>query len=356
MTEFHVEVVRVGKIEPHPNADSLSLTTVHSGYPVIIRTGDFAEGDLAVYVPVDAVCPDRPEWEFLGPGLRNHRIKARRLRGIFSMGLLHKAPDGANEGDDVAEVLGMRRYEDVVDEQNQYRGASRTDGLEVPAPRLARLPGVYDIEGYRKYGASMFGPDVEVVVHEKIHGQNFRAVHDGERLHVGSRTRWLSTDPETNTWAKVAQRYGLAEKLAHVPGLVVYGESYGNNADMPYGVRRAEAGDALAVFDVYDSTMGRWLNHNAVEAFCVEFGLPHVPRLARGRFGDLESSLLAMAEGKSTIPGADHVREGWVIKPTLERWDQRIGRVVLKLHGEAFLTRKEGRPSRGVREAKGEAA
>ena len=340
MTEFHVEVVRIGKVEKHPNADSLSIVTVHSGYPVIFRTDDFREGDLAVYVPVDAVCPDRPEWEFLGPGLRNHRIGARRLRGIFSMGLLHKAPEGAVEGENVAAALGIRRYEDVIEEQNQYKGVSHTDGLEVPAPRLACMPRVYDIEGYRRFGASTFSPDEEVVVHEKVHGQNMRAAHDGERLHVGSRTRWLVTDPSTNTWANVAVRYGLAEKLANVPGLVVYGEAYGNNSDMPYGVKRSETGDALAVFDVFDSTTGRWLDHDAVEVFCVERGLPHVPRLARGRFADIEPSLLAMAEGKSTIPGADHVREGWVIKPTSERWDPRIGRVVLKLHGEGYLTRK----------------
>lgn len=41
---------------------------------------------------------------------------------------------------------------------------------------------------------------------------------------------------------------------------------------------------------------------------------------------------------------ADHVREGMVVKPVHERFDDRIGRVVLKLHGEGYLTRKEGSP------------
>lgn len=30
MSEFHVEVVRVGKVEKHPNADSLSITKVYA--------------------------------------------------------------------------------------------------------------------------------------------------------------------------------------------------------------------------------------------------------------------------------------------------------------------------------------
>lgn len=34
MTEFHVEVVRIGSIEKHPGADTLSVTNIHGGYPV----------------------------------------------------------------------------------------------------------------------------------------------------------------------------------------------------------------------------------------------------------------------------------------------------------------------------------
>ena len=338
MSEFHVEVVRIGAVYSHPNADQLSLTTIHGGYPVCFRTGDYAEGDLAVYVPVDAVAPDLPEWEFLGAGLRNHRIRAKKLRGIFSMGLLSKAPEGATEGDDLAAALDFRRYEDVVGESNQYKGASRTDGLEVPAPKLARMPGVYDIEGFRKYGRTTFAEDELVVVTEKIHGQNARFVHDGERLHVGSRTRWLSTDPETNTWAKVAQRYDLAGKLAAYPGLVFFGESYGNNSDMPYGIERFKTGDALAIFDIFDSATGCWLHAEDCAEVCAVVDLPMVPTLAGGRFGDLAESLPALAEGPSTLAG--HVREGWVIKPVVERWDSRLGRVILKFVGESFHMRK----------------
>lgn len=348
MSEFHVEVVRIGAVYSHPNADQLSLTKIHGGYPVCFRTGDYQEGGLAVYIPVDAVAPDLPEWEFLGAGLRNHRIRAKKLRGIFSMGLLSKAPDGAAEGDDLAEALGFRRYEDVVGESTEYRGVSKSDGLEVPAPKLARMPGVYDIEGFRKYGRTTFAEDEQVIVTEKIHGQNARFVHDGERLHVGSRTRWLSTDPDTNTWAKVAQRYDLAEKLKAFPGLVFFGESYGNNSDMPYGVERFKTGDALAVFDIFDSNEGLWLDADIVAATCEAIGLPTVPVLAKGRFGDLGESLPGLAEGPSTLAG--HVREGWVIKPAVERWDSRLGRVILKMHGESFLCRKEGKPSQGVRD------
>jgi hypothetical protein len=158
-------------------------------------------------------------------------------------------------------------------------------------------------------------------------------------LHVGSRTRWLSTDPDTNTWARVAKRYELAGRLGMAADLVFFGESYGNNADMRYGVEPAKTGDALAIFDIWNSNFGRWLDHYETVDVCKALGLPMAPRLASGSFGSLKGDLLAMAEGPTTIGGAKHVREGWVIKPVVERRD-RIGRAILKLHGEGYLTRK----------------
>jgi hypothetical protein len=56
MSELHAPVVRIGKVGKHPNADTLSITQA-GGFPVIFRTGDFKEGDLAVYVPIDSLLP-----------------------------------------------------------------------------------------------------------------------------------------------------------------------------------------------------------------------------------------------------------------------------------------------------------
>ena len=57
MSEFHVAVTRLEKINKHPNADMLEITEVYGGYPCIIKAGTFNEGDLATYIPVDALVP-----------------------------------------------------------------------------------------------------------------------------------------------------------------------------------------------------------------------------------------------------------------------------------------------------------
>jgi tRNA-binding EMAP/Myf-like protein len=141
MSEFKVEVVRVGPIRKHPNADTLSITDVHGGYPCIIRTGEFREGGLAVYVPITAVVPaDDERWAFLGA---HREIEAKRLRGVFSMGLLTKADPSWELGRDVAAELRIVRAE----------APEPTEGNEAD-PGL--LPVYTDIPALRAFGDVLF--------------------------------------------------------------------------------------------------------------------------------------------------------------------------------------------------------
>lgn len=378
MTEFHVEVVRIGAVEKHPNADTLSITHVHGGYPVIFRTGDYVEGDLVVYVPVDSIVPDTHEWAWLAPagsGLRDkdRRIKAKRLRGIFSMGLFTKAPPHAKEGEDVANLLGIMKYEPDAEVASsppkpQPRPKRRPgvigffkwlvwtfrfyflkpEGWTKPleAPRLKYLPGVYDIEPFRKYGRSWFEPGEIVVITEKIHGQNASFVHDGKKLHIKSRTRWRRNDPteSENTWARVAKKYDLENRLAEYPGIVLFGETYGNNGDMAYGVNRQAEGDEFVAFDAWDSDEGRWLDWREFVSLCDKLDVPRAPVMANIAWSeDQYEALLPLAEGHSWLAnknGTEHIREGFVIKPWRERKVNGGQRVILKMAGESYLTRK----------------
>lgn len=353
MTEFRVEAVRIGPIEKHPNADTLSITQVLGGYPCIIKTGDFAEGEIAAYVPVDALVPvSRPEFQFLAGDANADgfaRIKARRLRQIFSMGLLVKAPAGVNEGDDCQALLGVDKWLPPAErehEPNQPRAKKqpsvfvrvwtwflRAIGMAPPEP--PKVP-IYDIEGWRKY-KGLFECCEEVSITEKIHGANCRYTHDGKRLWIGSRTTWKKAPP--SIWHTVAEMYKLDAILQQYPGAVLFGEVYGNVQDLKYGKGN---GVDFAAFDLMwiDNRTGerRYQNTDDFRRFCMSHMIPMVPELYRGPW---RPELVSLAEGKTTIPGANHVREGIVIKPTRERIDPHFGRVILKLAGEGYLTRKE---------------
>lgn len=170
MTDFHVEIVRLGKIEKHPNADALDITFVHgeTGYPCIIKKDSFNEGDLAVYIPVDTTLPDRPEFAFLDPKDRR-RLKAKKLRGFFSMGLVIPIPpDLADvvEGEDVAERLGITKYEPKV---SSGAHSKILGGDCEPDPEHFTFHRYTDIEPLRR-NARVLTEGEEVVLTEKTHG------------------------------------------------------------------------------------------------------------------------------------------------------------------------------------------
>ena len=313
-SERQVSVVRIGPIERHPNADRLSITRIHGGYPVIIRSDEFREGDHAVYLPVDSVVPDEPRWAFLKD---QRRIRARRLRGVFSMGLLARAEPGWTEGQSVGGLLGITHHEPIVEHPEED---------ETGPPQI---PTYTDVEPLRRW-PDVLRPDEEVVVTEKIHGTNGRFAWLDGRLWCGSRTRFKATG--ASQWWRVARDLGLAERLAEHPGLVLYGEVYGRVQELRYGL-----GDGVrfAVFDALDLSTGRYLDHDRLVERVDALGLPRVPLLYRGPWRELPAGL---AEGATTL-GGEHVREGFVVRPVMERFDDRVGRVILKLHGEGYLTR-----------------
>jgi RNA ligase (TIGR02306 family) len=326
MSTFSVPVVRVGAVSRHPNADTLSLTEVR-GCPVVLRTGSFVEGDLAVYVPVDAVVDTTvPELAFLAAdGKVSIRIRAKRLRGTFSMGLLIPAPAGAAEGDDLAERLRITKWEEPE--------PVSMAGEQAKAPSL--LVPTYELEAWRGYGPVLFDAGEEVVVTEKLHGTNGRFVVDAAGvLHVGSHRTWKQVEG-TTVWARVAEQYGLREKLARHPGLIFYGEVYGSGVqDMTYG--HANGRLSLAFFDVFDSRTGDYLSHGAAEALLDELALPTVPVLYRG---PLDVALLSRLAEEDSVHGG--IREGVVVRPVIERVSMAV-RCTLKVVSERYLLRKGG--------------
>jgi len=323
MSEFHVTVVELGKIGKHPNGDNLEITTVLGGYPVIMRKGDFQTGDKAIYIPVDAMVPAKdPRFSFLTDDELKLwvRVKAKKLRGIFSMGLLIKAEPGMEVGQNVQELLGIKKYEPPEE-------GAHTGGENEKDPGF--LPSYTDIEGLRKY-KNLLTVGEEVVLTEKIHGANARFVFRDGRLWCGSHHQ-IKKEDQANLWWRAAKQYQLDTKLQACEETVLYGEVYGQ-VQKGFGYDISPGLIGLRIFDAYDPTQGKYLDWSDLEKLCTTLALPMVPMLYKGPW-NLE--LIALAEGKTTL--ASHVREGFVVKPTKERWDQHIGRVIFKMIGEGYM-------------------
>lgn len=325
LSTHKTEVVSV-KLEKHPNADTLSIVKVF-GYQVCVRTADWKDGDLGAYVVPDSLVPiAQAEFCFLADGKSNQvRIKAKKLRGIISYGLLVHAPAEAKEGDNVSEQLGVQRYESPIKLSTGGQSGLMPKETKPDIPQV-----IYDVESLQRY-PHIFELNESVHCTEKIHGANSRYVwHDG-KMFVGSHTSWYK-EHESLVWWVVLKRHPEIEEFCREnPDHILYGEVYGWVQSLRYGRKSGEVD--FAAFDIMHN--GSFFDddkfRDAVNAYDVGV-VPYV-RTCPYNFEDI----FLLAEGNSLIQGADHIREGIVIKPSVERWNQEIGRVQLKLVSATYL-------------------
>lgn len=339
-------------VHEHPNADALELAQVGL-YRAVVAKGVYRTGETAIYIPEQSVLPEEliEELGLTGrlAGSRSDRVKAVRLRGELSQGIVcrPKALAGvdlaraAADGTDFAERLGITKWVPPI--------PPTMDGEVEQAPDL--LPWV-DIENIQRY-PDIFAPGEDVVLTEKLHGSACLLTYFAEdgRVQVsskgfGAKYLALTEDPRNLYWRAVhghgvaAAAARLAERLG-ARRVGVFGEVYGAGVqDLTYGADGRRETLGYAVFDVSAEIDGevRWLD--ATELLTGE--LPLVPRLYEGPY-DI-GRVLEFASGRETVSGQGlHLREGVVIRPATERYSPVTGgRAVAKAVSPAYLTRKGG--------------
>jgi len=127
MSNFEVLVLPIDDVYDHINADKLSICKIR-GYEAITAKDEngnhrFAAGEYIIYVPENSVVPldvlkDRGYWDEeknqgLLAGSQGNRVKAIRLRGQLSLGLVWKLEDCF----DIVEIDGKRYIN--IDESKQ---------------------------------------------------------------------------------------------------------------------------------------------------------------------------------------------------------------------------------------------
>ena len=307
------------ELQPHPNADRLSVAMV-GGFKVVVATADWPEGRLAVYIPVDMlVDTSLPDFAFLGPS-NPTRIQAKNLRGIFSEGLFIPArPDWA-VGQDVTEELGLRRYyppEEML-----------SIGEAAPAPGCL-APKYTDIEQIKNFPCCIQDGE-EVVVTEKADGESSRwALFEGQ-IHIGTHTRWIKHDP-TSDWGKVLDGCGIRSALQILgEGTILYGEIYGDVHKLKYGLGKGEV--TFVAFDIFKE--GSYVDYDTFLSLAAKAGLATVPVLYRGPFS--MAMLEHLAEQDSSLGPKGSMREGVIVRPTRERFINDLGRVIVKLISQRY--------------------
>ncbi|WP_232435745.1 hypothetical protein [Rivularia sp. PCC 7116] len=147
MSIFKVEVVEINRVESHPNADRLDIVSMSGmGYQVISAKGNFQVGDLAFYFPIDSIIPDKYVEEFGIGSYYSKKLRAAKLRGIFSEGLLIPVGENftGNIGDDYTEHFGITKYEYPIPKTMNGDMENHIGHYKFPAPQhLKRYPDIF---------------------------------------------------------------------------------------------------------------------------------------------------------------------------------------------------------------------
>jgi len=347
MAEFECKVYKL-EVLNHDNADNLELVRI-GDFLSVVQLGAFKTGDLGVYIPEGALVPEHVITE-LGltgrlSGSQKNRVKAVRLRGVLSQGLVYPVVDGqvygvnVGVGDDLKDMMGIEKYVPPVPQR--MRG-------DVDYQNGQTLS--YDIENIKKHPKVISEGDM-VRMSEKIHGTwCCLGMYDEETPVVTSKglsKRGITfklgeSDNLSNLYVNAWRKYSdVVKQLQERAGDAVYvlGEVYGPGVqDLQYGVEAPE----FRAFDVYvgKPNAGRYLNPSEFDEW-TDGVLPTVPVVYEGAFSKEE--LEKATSGVTLVPSEKkqkNMREGVVVKPMAENADNRLGRVILKSVSEKYLLRK----------------
>lgn len=364
MSDFGVYVEIIEKVWAHPNADKLELAKLKNvDYQFIVPKDTYKADQPVLYIPEDSICPEK----LLGligltgklSGANKNRVKAIKLRGEISQGVVAKidvlleygfkeaCTVNLNTGERVnyANDLGIEKYDADIHTPG-IPNASSVYKNPLPAP-----VSVYDLENAEKYKWLIeMMLDEDVIITEKLegsHAANF-ANREVEAQPLVFCSRRTTLTEEDTFWHRGVKNAGLLEAydriMAHVkkvyanPNVIftfrgeligpgVQGNIYGLS-DLTVRLFEVEVDrkpvDARVLFD-------EWVKEGLLTANQV------APVLFRGKLRDFigTSTLRELSNGKSVL--ADTLREGIVIKPAVERWHPKFGRVVIKQRSPEYL-------------------
>lgn len=337
-------IQRIKEIRPIENADNIEVATVLGWECVVKKSDNFKVGDLVVYIEIDSIVPEKPEFEFLRE--RKFRVKTIKLKGQISQGLIMPLTilpkKHYKEGDDVTKILGISKYDPQAEIEKKlmeqriqtsknrvYKFLSRYSWFrklfsfkkkdrfpkfikKTDEPRIQLFPSI--CEDYKGLTFS---------VTEKIDGQSatyFLLRNPKKRLFsnknkyifgVCSRNVYLLKEDNSSYW-NIARKYNIKSVLEKLIGnndyIVLQGEIIGTG--IQNNKYRILDYDFYAFNYIYPHTQFNNLEaKNALEPYGIKF----VPILEDIKLKPTIQDMVEYSKGKSKLlPSID--REGIVCR------------------------------------------
>jgi RNA ligase (TIGR02306 family) len=385
MSSKHEAIVfKLTEFDDCPNSDNLKIIKIpETAYNYVCNYQEWKErlnSNVCFIEPDSLVDTCRSEFSFLADKAKYDedsnlspegtwaRVRAIKLRGNLSFGIVTTVPPNLKPGDDATEALNVHHYEAPVS-GSSGGGGFITGGESAPRPDGLTWQS-YDIENYKKYvhhdtnTHKVFQEDEPIYATLKMHGCYSGFVYHNSDFHCASSSgfkREYPTKPVIDE-QRVAAKYGeksqevidkiniklnnwkpkqslwwkvlrenenLQKFLQDNPSLAVFGEIVGIQGDkFKYGLKPGTY--KLYVFDLYKD--GKYID--AAEARDLGKDLTWVPIIKYNHpFNHME--MMELVENLPVI--LNPLEEGIVIKSRIEQYHPLIGRKQLKLISSKYL-------------------
>ncbi len=325
MTRKLARIVEIDALSPIPGADAIEAAHI-GGWKVVVKKGEFAVGNHAVYFEIDSFLPEgNPAWQFLVDkqarefqGVRGHVLRSIKLRGQVSQGLLLSLQAlGPLEvawplGFDVSEHLGVVKYEPPVPAElaGLMRGQFPSVVPKTDQERIQNLAA--ELAAWQAQGDA---DELTWEITEKLEGSSCTWAWLADELHVCSRNIDL-VESDSNSFWRVARACDIERKLReHFAGrnIALQGELVGNGVE---GNIYKLQGHEVYLYAVYDADEARYLTPDERKVIARQLGVRHSPVIDAAFRIDSSVTmdvLLAMADGPSVLR-PQQKREGLVFK------------------------------------------
>jgi RNA ligase (TIGR02306 family) len=324
-------IQKIRSLEPIDGADAIQKATV-LGWQLVVKKGEFEEGDWAVYCEIDSLMPNKPEFEFLQP--RGMRVRTIRLRGQISQGICFPLsilpPDfPIVEDADCTDILGITKYDPPLAAclSGTAKGKFPSFIPKTDETRVQVLQGLLN-----KYkGTTCF-------ITEKLDGSSVTFFQKDDSFSVCSRNLELEYNTDNSLW-KQATQLKIAEKLQALNrNIALQGEIVGEGIQ---GNKLQLKGQIVYFFNAFDIDKYEYLGFEEFTSLMQTLDLQTVPILATDYTLDNDiDTLVKMATMRSTLCTTAWA-EGIVIRPLIELTDTHSqtahGRISLKAINPEFL-------------------
>lgn len=310
-------VQRIVSVDPIEGADRIEIATV-LGWRCVVKKGEVAPGDLCVYFEIDSFLPIDERFEFLRQGSYKNsellgegfRLRTQKFRGQVSQGLvlpLSILPDAAAggyaEGDDVTELLGVRKWEipEMVTQGGTITADFPSAVPKTDETRVQAEPALIEEFAGKPY-----------YITTKMDGTSVTMCRLGGEFKVCGHNFEYADDGKCPFW-QYAHEHELDRQLAELglDDIAIQGEFCGAGIQKnPLKLAKPQ----WYVFTVYNAATSRRYNLDEMLALCERLGLTTVPVEERGEAFPYKSVEELLERAKGCYESGTR-KEGIVIRP-----------------------------------------